>query len=368
MSSFLLEKKRLKTWEEKIQKKSQRTQDGYDTVIKAFDIFCRETYADRNKHDIFDELKTLRGKDYILAIIDILQRWIDWHYSHTNTTTGKSTKTSTVKLYLSWLGKYLSHNEIEITDKIRGELDFKLDESDERFAMETHHIQTIFSVAKPIKQGFYKACASTGARPGELLQVRKKDIDTSLKRIKITIHPEGVKTRAGRSLFLTKESGQSCLMRLRQIDDDDLVWGKNNNPLQAEKAESKTFSRYCDQVGFTKRYHSNNYRKITLYSFRSFFFSACADVHREGYAHKMTGHGGYLPQYDRMSDSKKLEWFLKVEPFLTIDETLRKQQEYDEIKKRNTELEKTHIAKDEVKEIISNTVKEEVKRMLLRNS
>jgi hypothetical protein len=78
---------------------------------------------------------------------------------------------------------------------------------------------------------------------------------------------------------------------------------------------------------------------ITLYSFRSFFFGLASDIHREGYAHLMTGHDGYLQQYDRMSDAKKLEWFLKLEPELIIDETERQKQELEKNKTRITELE-----------------------------
>jgi len=106
------------------------------------------------------------------------------------------------------------------------------------------------------------------------------------------------------------------MTKLRNLKSNDLVWGTNEDPVLAEKNESTQFSYLCDKAGYTKRYKSNNHRLITLYSFRSYFFGKAADVHREGYAHKMTGHGGYLPQYDRMSDEKKLDWFLKLEPEL----------------------------------------------------
>jgi len=39
------------------------------------------------------------------------------------------------------------------------------------------------------------------------------------------------------------------------------------------------------------------------------------------------GHGGYLSQYDRMSDEKKLEWFLELEPKLMINEEVRLREE-----------------------------------------
>jgi hypothetical protein len=158
----------------------------------------------------------------------------------------------------------------------------------------------------------------------------------SNSRIKITIHPESVKTGAGRSVYLTREAAQYVMPILKIKKDNELVYARRTDPLLAEKTESQTFSRYVDNAGFTERYHSNNYRKITLYSFRSFFFGKCADIHREGYAHRMTGHGGYLPQYDRMSDERKIEWFVDVEPELTVDLTEKYKIELESQKKENT--------------------------------
>jgi len=99
------------------------------------------------------------------------------------------------------------------------------------------------------------------------------------------------------------------------------------------------FNRACDLAGFIERYQSNNIRKITLYSFRSYFFGKAADVHREGYAHKMVGHGGYLPQYDRMNDEKKIEWFIKLEPDLTINDEERQHLKIKKLEEENSELE-----------------------------
>ena len=121
------------------------------------------------------------------------------------------------------------------------------------------------------------------------------------------------------------------------------AWATNENPAHAEKAEATMFNKYTTEAGFTQKYKSNGFRMITLYSFRSFFFGRASDVHREGYAHRMTGHGGYLPQYDRMSDEKRLEWFLKLEPELTIDQTERQKLQIQELEKDKSELEKKNI-------------------------
>ncbi|AJW71232.1 tyrosine-type recombinase/integrase [Nitrosopumilus adriaticus] len=338
MSSFLIKKSKEKTFEEKISNRSKRTQEIFQTVQKSFDQFCHEYYAGRTSNEIFDELNSISEKEKTDAIIDILQSWIDWNYQ-------KNILTSTLKVYFSKLKVLFHYRGFKIHPQdIKDNLVWKKKIREELHALQMEEIQKILAVAKPQKKAFYLALISTGARPSELLQARKKDFDLTNSRIKITIHPEGVKTRSGRSVYLTKEAYGHILPILEKLQDDDLVFAKHKDPLIAEKNESKTFSRYCDSVGFTDRYHSNNYRKITLYSFRSFFFGKCADVNREGYAHRMIGHGGYLPQYDRMSEEKKIEWFAKVEPELTVDQSERYRRDL-ELNDKETSSNKQEIAK-----------------------
>lgn len=329
MSSFLLKNKQEKTFEEKIANRSKRTREIFETVQKSFNQFCKEYYDGRTSNDIFNELHFLDDKERLDAILDILQNWIDWNYK-------KNVLTSTLKLYFSKLKVIFHYEGFKIhSQDIKDDLVWQKKIREELHALQMSEIRRILSVAKPKKRAFYLALLSTGARPGELLQAKKQDFNFTHSRVKIIIHPEGVKTRSGRSVYLTKESASHVAPILKQKQDDDLVFGHHKDPVIAEKNESKTFSRYCDDAGFTERYHSNNYRKITLYSFRSFFFGKCADTHREGYAHRMIGHGGYLPQYDRFGEEKKIQKFLIVEPELTVDQTEKYQLELENQKNEN---------------------------------
>ena len=321
MSSFLITKKEAKTFEDKINKLAKHTQDNVNASIRSFDKFCNEYHDNRNYQEIFEELKTLKGKEQTEAVRELLQNWIDWQYNRGSLTSG-------IQQYLSKIKRIFSHNGIKIGREYFDEpLEFKPKIREELHALTIDEIRQIFKYANPKKLGFYLALSCTGARPGELLQVRKKDVDVTQKRVKIRIEAENVKTRSGRSIWLTKEASRPLISRLRTLEDNDLVWATNEKFAFAEKNESTQFSKICDKAGFTEKYKSNNFRMITLYSFRSFFFGKASDVHREGYAHNMIGHGGYLPQYDRMSDEKKLEWFLELEPKLLIDNTLRLQEE-----------------------------------------
>lgn len=329
MSSFLLKKKQEKTFEQKIANRPKRTREIFQIVQKSFNQFCQEYYEGRTSKELFEELHVLNDSERQDAIFDILQNWIDWNYK-------KDVMTSTLKVYFSKLKVIFHHEGFRIHPQdIKDNLIWQKKIREELHALQMSEIRQILAVAKPQKRALYLAQLSTGARPGEMLQAKKQDFDLSNSRIKITIHPESTKTRSGRSVYLTKEAATHVLPILKRKKDDERVFGKHKDPLIAEKSESKTFSRYCDVAGFTERYHSNNYRKITLYSFRSFFFGKCADVHREGYAHRMIGHGGYLPQYDRMSDEKKIKWFLDVEPELTVDQTEQYKLELEHQKKEN---------------------------------
>ena len=339
MSSFLIAKKEQKTLDEKLKKYSENTKHSIYAARDSFEKFCPKYYDGRKSNEIFKELRLLKDQEQTDAIREVLQNWIDWQYENGNLT-------SSIIQYISKIKRVFSHEDIRIHSSDFDEpLEYKKKIQEELHALTVEEIQDILKYANPKKIGFYIALSCTGARPGELLQVRKKDVDTTQKRIKIRIEAENVKTRAGRSVWLTKEAGSYLMTKLRTIKDNDLVWGTNEDSILAGKNEAVQFSTLCDKAGFTDRYKSNNFRKITLYSFRSYFFGKASDVHREGYAHKMIGHGGYLPQYDRMSDEVKLDWFLKLEPELIIDSTkrqelqiLKQQEEITELQDKNQRI------------------------------
>jgi len=353
-------KQQTKTFEEKIDKLSKKTKDNINASRNSFEKFCSEYYDGRKADEIFAELKLQKDNAQSEALRDVLQNWIDWQYQN-------GSLTSSVQQYLSKIKRVFSHHGLRVhPEDFLEPLEFKPKIKEELHQLTVKEIQSILKQASHKKIGFYIALSCTGARPSELLQVRKKDVDTTHKRIKIRIEAVNVKTRSGRSIWLTKEAGSYLKMRLKNLEDDDLVWATNENASFAEKNESTQFSKCCDRAGFREKYKSNNFRKITLYTFRSFFFGMASDVHREGYAHKMIGHGGYLSQYDRMSDEKKLEWFLELEPKLIINEEVRlreenriKEQQIKELKSDKNRISELERSMDSIREHLERLKKEE---------
>jgi hypothetical protein len=94
--------------------------------------------------------------------------------------------------------------------------------------------------------------------------------------------------------------------------------------------------RLClDRLGLDMKYEDGKY-KISTHSLRAFFFTQAVRKHGENYAHRMTGHSGYLMQYDRMNDEEKLKMYLELEPDLSIYDLTKANLEIDRLKKQTS--------------------------------
>ena len=307
-----IQKKKKLSEDSKHLAKRSRYQVGL--IEDSFNRFGKETGNFEDSEVLFEELRQLESEERNEAIAEVFQKYIDWNYE-------KEVGTPTITNYVSQLKKIFVHAKVRFdVYQLKTELKFKRAVKEELYALQMEDIQKIMTHANPNKVSFYHALLSTGCRPGELLQVRKKDIDFSQDRPLIKIRAITTKTKTERFVWLTEESTELLHERLRGINEDDLVWGKPNTTYSVSN-EGTLFKRVLVRAGLAQNYDTVNRGHITMYSFRSFFFTMCANVHSEIYAHKMIGHGGYLPQYYRMSDEEKLEKFLKVEPLLTVNQS-----------------------------------------------
>ena len=363
--SFLLKKQEAKTLKERYPHLTERTLNEVVKVNNQFSVFCPEVYDGRKPEAIFEELGVLGEKDKEKAIIDIFQEFCNWKYRD-------GVATISLKMYVSRLKKIFYHNGITVNEfALKQNIQYKKQEKDELHALTVEEIQKIMLGANAFfatsdKISYYSALVSTGCRPSELLQVRMKDLDLSQIRPIIHIRASTTKTQSGRSVFLTQEATTLLKKRIAHLEEDDLVWGNEKlDTIMNQQLEGRTFTRLMKKLGLDMKYESTGRRQITLYAFRSFFFNVCANVHREGYAHRMTGHGGYLPQYDRMSTETKLEMFLEVEPHLTIDPKNRKDKMNEELKTENQELKKQLLLNNEMKEQLEE-MKELKKKLAMK--
>ena len=62
----------------------------------------------------------------------------------------------------------------------------------------------------------------------------------------------------------------------------------------------------------------------------------------------MTGHGGYLMQYDRMDEEEKLKMYLELEPELVVFDQTKNELEIKKLKQENESIEQL---RDEVRKL-----------------
>lgn len=309
---------------EKVSTQAIGTQRGIKQTISEFFSYCMEK-------GIGDPILLMKKSEE--NCFDLLQGWINWNAQ-------RQMAGSTIKHKFSQLNGFLHYMGIKITkEDVRIDLSFPKIVKEEPHPLQFEEVQKILEYTSGKKKGLYLSLLSSGMRIGEAVQLRKKDFDLSKERIMIRIPAKMTKTRTGRTTFISKEASSFVRTKLRTLDDEDLVFGSSEMVENARMNEIVTFERILQKAGLNQKYEGINRRKITLHSFRAYFFTKAARVHGENYAHKLTGHGGYLQQYDRLTDDEKLELYLDLEPELLIYDHSRKSAEIEKLKKEKTEFE-----------------------------
>ena len=81
----------------------------------------------------------------------------------------------------------------------------------------------------------------------------------------------------------------------------------------------------------------------------------------------MDHHVRYELNYTKPTKEQLFEEYKKAIPQLTVDDSIRNQQELDKVTKEKIQLEKTHVAKNDVEEMIRNTVRSEIEKLILKS-
>ncbi|MBI3842644.1 MAG: site-specific integrase [Thaumarchaeota archaeon] len=310
---------------EKISTQAIGTQRGIKQTISSFFSYCMEK-------GMGDPILLMKKSEE--DCLDLLQGWI-------NRNAQQQIAGSTIKHKFSQLNGFLHYMGIKMTPQdIRVNLKFPKIVKEEPYPLQLEEIQKILEHTNGKKKGLYLSLLSSGMRIGEAVQLRKKDFDLSKQRIMVRIPAKMTKTRTGRTTFISKEAASFIKTKLRSLDDDDLVFGSSELVENARMNEIVTLHRTLEKAGLNQKYEGLNRRKITLHSFRAYFFTKAARTIGEDYAHMLTGHGGYLPQYNRLTDDEKLELYLKLEPELLVYDSSRKAAEIEKLQAEVSEKEK----------------------------
>ncbi len=220
----------------------------------------------------------------------------------------------------------------------------------------------------PRRQMMYRCKKDFEARIGAMVQLRKRNFDTtgyheSRGEIPITVtFPKAImKKKNGiaytNKKYVIKEDEKGILKLLEKLDDDDLVFGTTENVELAVNNEEKTWSKLVQRLGFTARYKHNNHLKKNIHSIKSLTFTAARKAVDADYANAYGDHAEYCKTYLRLSDEEKIDYFRRLEPFITMYVKVEKIHDSEELYQENKELKKRLATTDDKIEEMAEQIK-----------
>jgi len=323
----LVRTRNIENYRLKISGKAASSKRGFERTYRNFEKFSQENYK-KSCEDLIEELKLVSADDQC----ELLQEWINW----------LEIKPSSIRMYFSDIFMYLYYRGIKLTAQdTKLNIKFPRDLQDELHPLSLEEYRMILEVANYKNKVKYLCMGSSGMRPIEVNNIRKRDLELDKERIIVHVPARYTKLKKAKTTFFSKEAEKFLRPLLKKLGDDDKIFGITT------EGNSNTFAKYRKKAGLDKKYDSVNRATINPMSLRSWFITKMSR-HDPNLAKKWAGQKGYMLQYDRMEPEDQLEKYIEYEPDLLIYE----------ITKRESKLEKEHkdLRKelDEVRESLNN--------------
>ena len=336
MSQTTIGLQRVRSYEnfqKKISKKSRSYIQKINLALKQLDEYSIITF-DKSRDKIISELLELDMDSREDQTLNWIQGYVDEHDSITF---------ASLQGYLGHIRKYLKYWRIHIDFKDEIEMPPKMLE--ERYAIPLEEIQNIIRKAKWKYQGYFLSEASCGARPSEVMSLRKKDYFWTGKRWGATIQARFTKKKISRTVFFSSECTPYVTKILKKLVDDDRVWSPNpkcpdDKVTQKANTAGTRFREACLSIGYDEKYESTGFYKRNMYCFRAFFFTNALDSLSESkdLAHAMIGHGAYLQEYQRRTTERKEELYEEIEPSLLVFDQTKNLAKIKKLEEANEEI------------------------------
>jgi len=336
--SYIEDKITIKEYLDNIQDKGKK--NHIKAILNQFDIFCKQKYNKSNQQimdDLFEEIQKTQRKNIVYMIFNQFKDWMLVDHPEVEYFLGrnknqkrtiKKRHPNTIKTYIKTIRAIFEEiGNIEINSRIlakRVKIPKAEEEEPEPFTKEQMRI--LLDRCSNQAKLKYMVLKDTGCRIGELVQIRKCDVDLSQKRIAVRVHAKYTKMKKAKTAFITKETEPMFRILLKHKKDEELLFGTSEDKYSAKGSEKAHFTYYRNELAkdypeFGERYQSNNRHKKTVHSIRSFTATQCTRAIDESWGHGYTGHKKYLDQYIRDKDDY-LEKFIRSENYLMIYETM----------------------------------------------
>ena len=363
--SYIQNRRSIEDYLDSIKERGKKNHIG--SILNQFNIFCKQSFNKTHQQvidDIRDEIAKTNSNDKIYVLFNKYKDWLSVDHPEITYYTGKYSKhrnsikkrhPNSIKQYISKMRNIFEEvGNIEINNRIfnkRVRIAKAEEEDPEPFTKEQMRI--LLDRCSNHNKLKYMVLKDSGMRVGELTQIRKRDINTTKTPLEIKIQASYTKTRKARITFVTRETAPMLVRLLKGKQEDELVFGTNEDPYIAKGTEKAEFTYYRDQLSkeypeFGERYQSNGRHKKTIHSIRSYTSTQCAEAIDEEWGHSIIGHSKYLGQYIR-NQNKRAEMYLRSEAYLMV---------YEKeiiVENKDSEIE---ILKKQVQKLIKETIEQ----------
>jgi len=291
--------------------KAKGTVENAHLYLRKFDSYLQETYNKSNE-EVLQELLSMKPEQRERELFDILQDFVNY-------LDGKMIGSKFIKSVMYTIKSYLRFWGFKVTSEdFKDSLVLPKIIHEEREPLTRERLQSIVNNSTGIHRILYLVCSSSGMRPVEALQIRKKDLVLNeYARVLIKIPAKFTKTKRYRETILTQEASKELLPLLDKMNDDDAIFNPKKLGYKNIRINAiQTFNRLRERLGYNERYDSGTH-KITFVSFRSWFVTRCNRVDY-GFGHALAGHDQYMKSYDRLTIEDKMKFFIKAEKLLQV--------------------------------------------------
>lgn len=293
-------------------------------ALKTFDAFCLSEYQ-KDSNQIIEELSK-KNDDTVYVFLNKFVAYMDTPHLKINEKNPTKSKTvrimpQTIKVYFSYIKSYLRSQGIRTNpDDIKQIIQFPKVRKQQREPIEFETIKTLIQKADTKREALYLLLMCSGMRIAEAMALRKADIDFKKNPALIRIRAETTKTRESRQTYMSSEAKEKIKPLLKGLDDDESIFSTNKNIKYAVVSEEQLFARLRKKHNFVKKYENGKNFHVNLHAFRAYFHTKASQKHGAEYAHALLGHGGYLPQYYRLTEAERSRKYLELEPELMLDQ------------------------------------------------
>jgi len=326
----------------------------YDTQLATANprTVCTTKYAMKNFQAFLKKYHSITPDEAAVVFTDeqifydVTQAWINDN--------SKKMAAKTVKLYFQLVKPFFIYRGLKFHPiDIRQNLKFPKVLYIEKHGITREEIKILLDILKPRHKAYVLCQSSSGMRVGELLRMRRKQLDLSTKRITVTIPAEHSKNGREGMTFFSKEAAKYLIPIIRNLDDNDLVFTKNEDWESARNTVLANMRRWTAKTGLTN---------ITTHSFRAYFITKVSRID-PNLAKRLATQGTYLDSYDRLSKADKLEKYLEFEPHLLIEEDYRLKAENSLLEQKVLEIETIKATHEKVNQIFGAKLSEIMEAM-----